>query len=425
MVLIYAPHRSERLSYVLKYVLGERLGLNFSNTDNPNQSDSDLTIEYSSEKSTNSLFIQAQGLLHPAADSQFSDFFINPLQNFENRSDKKSYPDIFSAIFYHISRLEEYSNNTDAHNRYAYQNSVLHTNKLLQTPVVDIWINHFAEFLKKEYDIECKLTQHKYEIKASIDIDSVFAYSGRGFLRHSAAILKDTLKGNLKEVTYRSSVILGIKPDPNDNFAKQKTLLGNSKAEYFIQVGRYGKFDKNIDARNTAFRQIIQNLYEEQHTIGLHPSYNSYNKLEVINKEKAILEEIIDSKVIHSRQHFLKFNLPDTYRILIESGIEHEHSMGYSEVAGFRAGTACSFPWYDVKAEKETALRIHPFCVMDVAYKQFLKMDVDACILASNNIKTLCKELNVPFTFVFHNESLSGHRGWENWDLVFKSWIDE
>jgi hypothetical protein len=60
-----------------------------------------------------------------------------------------------------------------------------------------------------------------------------------------------------------------------------------------------------------------------------------------------------------------------------------------------------------------------------VAYKQFMHLSVDACIEDSSAIKQTLKKLNAPFVFVFHNESLSGHRGWQNWDQVFNYWLND
>ena len=42
-----------------------------------------------------------------------------------------------------------------------------------------------------------------------------------------------------------------------------------------------------------------------------------------------------------------------------------DYSMGYGSINGFRASVASSFYWYDLEKERQTNLRIHPFCFMD------------------------------------------------------------
>src|SRR6202171_1492397 len=77
------------------------------------------------------------------------------------------------------------------------------------------------------------------------------------------------------------------------------------------------------------------------------------------------LAKIIESPVKYSRQHYIRMTLPQTYRKLIDVGIEKDFSMGYGSSNGFRASIASSFYWYDLKAEKKTVLMLFPFCFMD------------------------------------------------------------
>ena len=94
--------------------------------------------------------------------------------------------------------------------------------------------------------------------------------------------------------------------------------------------------------------------------------------------------------------------------------------MGYSEINGFRAGTGSSFYWFNLNKNEATDLLIVPFVWMDVACKNFLKMNHDDAEQEVLKYKKICKENNTDFCFVYHNESLSEHRGWENWRKVFE-----
>lgn len=286
-------------------------------------------------------------------------------------------------------------------------------------------MEEFKNTLIRDFNFKSEdFKSNSHQIIPTIDVDSVFAYQGKPWYRQIAAFMSDLLNARLHEVKYRLKVLFMGAKDPNNNFDWQFAALQGLKALYFIQCGPYGRFDKNVSIANRNFQSVLHQIKNAGHQIGLHPSYSSDSKTSAISKEKLALESVLQSSISLSRQHFLKMQLPDTYRALLNCNITSDFSMGYSHVNGFRAGTAHAFQWYDLEKDQVTPLRLQPFCCMDVAYKQFLKMSVDACIADSDMIKQELKTLNAPFVFVFHNESLSGHRGWENWNKVFNHWIN-
>jgi hypothetical protein len=426
LIQIHSTSRSERLDYIFNYVFKWRMGIAYTIiSDATKINHSQTVIDYNIECSGFGIHIVPDGLLFKVGTedvvSEKTKFNLNPIEH-----SKSQYIDFFSSVFYHISRYEEYNLTKDHLGRFSHKFSCLFVNNFIEIPLVDEWIQNFKNYLIQWHDF--KATDFKLETfytQASIDIDSVFSYKGRNAIRTLAAFSKDIVKLNLIEVYKRMKVLLGCEKDPNDNFDLQNKLLMQKKAFYFVQVGKYGRLDKNISPENKEFQNILKALDINGHQIGLHPSFGSHSSPAEIRSEKSKLESIVGKNVIHSRQHYLNFELPKTYQSLIDIGIENEYSMGYSEIAGFRAGTAFPFHWYNLGKEQNTKLLIHPFVVMDVAFKNFLKMNVEETIIASGKLKEICKKLNAPFVFVFHNESLSNHRGWEKWDKVFSFWNHE
>ncbi|NJN34523.1 MAG: hypothetical protein HC817_09980 [Saprospiraceae bacterium] len=88
----------------------------------------------------------------------------------------------------------------------------------------------------------------------------------------------------------------------------------------------------------------------------------------------------------------MKLNLPETYRTLLENGIEADFSMGYADDIGFRAGIATSFFWFDLGRNEPTALKIFPFAVMDVTLKEYLKLSPDEAIETVRSIIAATKK---------------------------------
>lgn len=426
LIQIHSTLLNNRLEYTLNYVFKWRMGVDFVVISDPSKlNKNQCIINYNTESIGCGIHIIPKGLLFDKGINALVEedikFNLNPIA-----PSKDSYSDLFSGIFFHLSRYEEYNVPKDNLGRFSHKSSCLFLNGFIESPLVDEWVNGFKNYLIQFHDFNAKdFKLEKFNVQASIDIDSVFTYKGRNLFRTIAAFARDGIKLNFKEVLNRTRVLLNLEKDPNDNFELQKELLNHKSAKYFVQVGNYGRLDKNISPKNTEFQNILKDLKNKGYQIGLHPSFASNSSSEIIQTEKLKLESIIGSEVLHSRQHYLKFELPKTYQSLIELGIENEYSMGYSEIAGFRAATAYPFYWYDLESEKTTKLLIHPFVVMDVAYKNFQKMTVDETISSSKKLKDICMSLNLPFIFVFHNESLSNHRGWENWDKVFSFWNHE
>jgi hypothetical protein len=53
--------------------------------------------------------------------------------------------------------------------------------------------------------------------------------------------------------------------------------------------------------------------------------------------------------------------LPETFRHLLDTGIQEDFSMGYGSINGFRASVASPFYWYDLEKEQTTYLLLYPF----------------------------------------------------------------
>ena len=74
-----------------------------------------------------------------------------------------------------------------------------------------------------------------------------------------------------------------------------------------------------------------------------------------MKKEKNRLEGITNMQTKRSRQHYLRFSLPETYQQLIDLEIEEDYSMGYASHVGFRASTCTPFYFYDLDFEIQTS----------------------------------------------------------------------
>lgn len=120
-------------------------------------------------------------------------------------------------------------------------------------------------------------------------------------------------------------------------------------------------------------------------------------------------------KISASRQHYIRFELPRTYRTLAEAGIREDYSMGYGSINGFRASVASPFYWYDLEREQTTALLLYPFCFMEA--NAFFEEGLSAMQALDEMYRYYhaVRKVNGLFITVWHNTFLGTdplYRGW-------------
>ncbi|MDA0972702.1 MAG: polysaccharide deacetylase family protein, partial [Bacteroidetes bacterium] len=153
--------------------------------------------------------------------------------------------------------------------------------------------------------------------------------------------------------------------------------------------------------------------------VGLHPSMASNSSDKALKMEFARLAKTTGKKVDTSRQHFLYLDLPNTYRRLIDKGIEVDFTMGFADHVGFRAGTSHPFPWYDLKEEKMTSMFLMPLSLMDASLQDYMGLSPDEALVEVQRIKEEVKAVNGTFVSLWHNDSVTDHGTWQGWKKVF------
>jgi len=421
MILVYSTKDSPRLSYTLEYVFSRFLNEKFELTHDKESfiAADQPKINYSTEIIQDAINIKSSGILFEKGIKN-----ITPIYKKSNGKHylfhifEKGYDlqfDVFSAVFYMISRYEEYGKGYD----FRHSDSVAFEYGFLTEPVVNIWISELRAALQKKYGINLKMPQYKHI--PTIDIDNAYAFKYKGVLRYVLATGKNLLKRHYNEISMRFSVLAGKKEDPFDTYDYIETLHNKyGKTPYFfILLANYGKFDKNLNYRNKHYVALIKRL-SKSGNVGIHPGYASNLDFNKLQEEVNRLKNILGNEVKISRQHFLRLKFPYTYRNLIKLGIEEDYTMGYSSFPGFRAGTTVPFYFYDLETEKTTGLKIIPFQIMDVALNRYLGLKPDEAIEFSLKIISRIKKYGGIFVSAWHNESLSEYREWTGWRKVYE-----
>jgi hypothetical protein len=197
----------------------------------------------------------------------------------------------------------------------------------------------------------------------------------------------------------------------------------NLHPAYFFLVAREkGKYDKNIDATNQEYQQLVQSI-SSKYIVGLHPSWASGDLPSLLTKEKATLEQISNQNINSSRQHYIRFDLPFTYRKLLALGIINDYSMGYGSINGFRASIASPFYWYDLKNEERTQLLIHPFCFMDANSYYEQKLSPKDALEELMQYYSVVRSIKGTMITIWHNNFLGTDDEFEGWKEVYEKFV--
>ncbi|MFT6815023.1 MAG: hypothetical protein ACJAZ3_000921 [Sphingobacteriales bacterium] len=423
-MLVYCDKPSVRLKHVLDFIFNEFYDTNYTLISNiPEiESNDQFFINYSHENHSNCLSISPEGLLSEDFLRTQKEYFTDEQVLFEQKSLFGF--DLFSAVFYLISRYEEYLAFTpDKIGRFSSKESMLFEDNMKLVPIIDIWLLNF-ESLLKEKNPSFDPSKRKFNVKATIDVDKVYAYKEAGVFRSLGASMRDFI-ANPPNLNHRISVLTGTKPDPFFVFDKIEKIHKKHKlkATYFIHFGEKKLPYDDISGQNSNALNYWLSQNKDK-SFGLHPSFKSNTETEIIKEEKSLLEKAIGKKVNHSRQHYLKLSFPQTYNELIEAGITNDHSLGFADSPGFRAGTTHSFKFFNLETNESTELTVHPFSLMDTTLRAYQKLNPEEALFFSKSLIDSIKKVDGTFCCLFHNESLSNWGPWKGWQNLYEDVLD-
>jgi len=426
-LLIYTKQITNRLRYTFELVFNDLLGIDFKIITNFQEFETidKPKLNYGHEQIKKVPFIKADVLLF---ERKLKDFVVSHklkdevhyiFLTDEEHSDLVYDP--FAAIFYMVSRYEEYLPfKSDKFGRFQPEHSIACKHQFLETPVVNLWVQQIKNILQAYYPA-LKFKKNNCKIQPTFDIDIAFSYRNKGLIRNLGGYFNSLRKFNFKAIGERTAVLSGVAQDPYDTYAYifKQLRKYDHKSIFFYLVGEYGMVDKNISLEHSNFKNLIKSTADLAH-VGLHPSFGSNVDKDIVADEQKSLEEIIKRDITKSRQHYIKVHFPDTYENLIDLEIKEDYSMGYPSRPGFRAGIANPFYFYNLKLEIKTLLKVVPFVMMDVMFKYYQNYTPELALQKTNEIVETVKSVNGSCSYIWHNSSLSETDGWEGWRAVFE-----
>jgi hypothetical protein len=421
MLLVHLEHPSPRARYIVRHLFERMLGwpVTFVGSREEVRSASGPRLVHGTTEEEgcfhvpDSGWLRLSGLDVPAPPPRLEG---GRLSLFE-RGGKE---DVFASAFFFLSGLDEWTTTArDRFGRVPADALFVVRHGLEGTPWVDRWALELAEALRTQYPA-LPPPARRYRHVLTVDVDNALKYQGRSWHRAMGASLKEAARGRLSAVRERWQVRSGTVRDP---YAVLPEVLQQveGKADRtiaFFLMRSEGAFDHAADMRHPKVRALVQATARRAEA-GLHPSFHSSEDDALIVHERQALTDIVGRPVRCTRQHFLRWRMPGTFRTLAAQGFQEEHSFGFSDRTGLRFGTCTPFPWYDLEHDEETELMCWPFAAMDSALADHARLDPHAAARAMAAMVDRVRAVQGTFISVWHDRFLSGHDAFAGWPAAF------
>jgi hypothetical protein len=427
MLLIYTHRVTPRLTYIFKHIFVRILQVPISFTTKVEEfvAHKGMKMTYSKLPLGDEFFVRSHDLLF---DQGINDVEISmqawekDVPCFFNAGTKSSIPyDIFAASFYLLSRYEEYLPHVrDAMNCFPVEESLAFQYDFLEKPLVDVWAYKLRAQLQFQFP-DFEFVSRSYSCQSVFSICQTYAYKYKGVLRTFGGFLSDLFSLRLQTFWDRILVLVNFKKDPYDTYDQILRFKEeyNTDTMLFFLISNYTTYDNNISITNNKFRLLIKSMSDYVH-VGLNASFYTMEKEALLKREVQKLEAILNTPLRRTRQHLLRLHLPETYQHLIDLEVTEEHSMGYTEVFGFRASTCTPFYFYDLDYEIQTPLKVVPFAVSDTVF-QSKGLSPKQALLKVTALNKEVRAVDGNFVTSFQNELLSGYGKWKGWNGFYQS----
>lgn len=251
------------------------------------------------------------------------------------------------------TRKEEYSHQQlDQHERFinAYSSHKDITEPLVSRYLVD---NGYQIVYPDDKQFSICLTH---------DVDEIFPPYTHTLLSTMACVRKMNLMGIKDQLLWKW---YGKEKSPYWNFQEIMDLeekYGARSSFYFLATDAdIRRFRYNIEDLKWELGRIVDKGWE----VGLHGGYYAFNDLEEILTEKKRLEQVLGKEVTGYRNHYLRFQVPNSWEILAKAGFKYDTTLGYPDAVGFRNGMCHPFRPYNLHTNMEINIWEIPLIIMD------------------------------------------------------------
>lgn len=414
VVLVHGTHRTARLEAALEWCLTAALGLRWAfepDVQRFQESTAPWKLQYGGAAVVD-CWMQPEGLL----------------EGKEIRRDPPQWgasADWLALIFWMGSRMEEFHDSAprDAHGRFDPRPSVPFAEGWLQRPVCEEWAFRLgAALLGADWPQHESRLKDEYAVQPTLDVDSAFAFKGKGAWRTGAALGRDLVQGHWTRARHRVQACRGRVQDPYDTYAQAAAWHKEygMAPRWFFLMARFGPHDKGLPPSSKMLAELMRSL-DDTHpgSVQWHPGYAAAADPRRLSEEYAAFTAALGRPPVASRQHYLRLVPGETRRQLLRLGIEEDHTEGHATCTGFRGGFSRSRRWYDLEREEMTSLKLCPFVAMDATLCRYMEMQPNEVPTHLAGLAQSVRAVGGTMGLLWHNESLATQAEWAAWGQVY------
>lgn len=170
--------------------------------------------------------------------------------------------------------------------------------------------------------------------------------------------------------------------------------------------------DPSYDLLDSSVQELLREITGRGHTIGLHPSFESWNDELTMTQQRCKLAAITRQQILVSRQHWLRFSWHSTWQCLVKAGITFDSTLGFNDRPGFRVGAALRYqPWIP-GSDDSLKIDIVPLILMDSHIFDYSSLKPEQ---QESTIQSIIDELvfvHGEAAILWHPHTLSEDYGW-------------
>lgn len=334
--------------------------------------------------------------------------------------------DIVSDIFYMLPRYEEFfsEGKKDDYGRYKYEYSILNKHNLIEIPIVDIHYELFKKLLK---GISKKIKFKNFPKISFIshDVDNLQKYY------FFSKKMKHFIKGLFLDFKKKKNLLqlikeyFNYKEDPYWMFDKFLEI----EKKYNIISSYYLLLDDNEKIMKYNYKlllKLLKKLNARNNEIGFHAGIETSNNSVKLENELENFKKLTNKEKVSlgCRQHYLKFDVKNTWDIQYDAGIKYDTSLAFPERVGFRAGTSKPFKVFSLERNIELDLWEIPLTAMDVTLlgSKYMNLSNNEAFNKVKELIDIVNKYNGVFNFLIHNSIFSDYS--HDWILYYKQILE-
>ncbi|MDB4334820.1 polysaccharide deacetylase family protein [bacterium] len=326
--------------------------------------------------------------------------------------------DILKSIFYLLSGYQEYiSDVNDEYGRFPYSGSIQKRLGIISKPIVnyyfDIIISGFEEYSRiQDISIPRLRLFENFAFALSHDVDRVAFYH----IRETLFKLKQFFGFAPSKYSHKHELIFFAKgilkylglwdiKDPWWNFRDLMDLeksLGIRSSFYFLE-NQTNKKDSYYSFNNKKIKDIVKNLVKDKFEVGIHGPFASAYSADAISSSVDNFKESFNFTPLGVRQHYLRFDHPNTFKYQQQAGIKYDTSLSFAEHEGFRNSYCAPFYPYDFENDCMIDIVEVPLIVMEVTWLNYRELTKDEIFESLNKLLSEVKKFGGVFTLLWHN----------------------